>query len=91
MFTLESVSSDENSSKKTSSSLDNDISEGSSSVLLSGDSGAVPEEGDGNARGNGLVAERTLDSLPFDTTKTVQKSGAHLITLLGMSSTLNSL
>lgn len=37
------------------------------------------------------MADRTLDSLPFDMTNTVQKSGAHLITLLGMSSALNSL
>lgn len=69
------------------------ISETASSlaVLLSGDNGLVPEEGDGKDCGKGLVADRTLDSLPFDMTKTVQKSGAHLITLLGMSSTLNSL
>lgn len=59
-------------------------------MLLRGDNGAVPE-GDGTAWGKGRVADRTLDSLPFDMTKTVQKSGAHLITLLGMSSTLNSL
>lgn len=37
------------------------------------------------------MAGRMLDNLPFDITKTVQKSGAHLITLLGMSSTLKSL
>lgn len=37
------------------------------------------------------MADRTLDSLPFDMTNTLQKSGAHLITLLGMSSALNSL
>lgn len=37
------------------------------------------------------MAARTLESLPFDKTNTVQKSGAHLITLLGMSSALNSL
>ncbi|CAN8243896.1 unnamed protein product [Cochlearia groenlandica] len=48
-------------------------------ALLCGDNGVLPED-DGKACGRGLVADRTLDSLLFEMTRTVQKSGSHHIT-----------